>query len=250
MSRATLPCVLDDTAALAEILREHGALAGNQSFALANALVATGAIDLAAIAGPAGVVGIARLGAKRRGRSSPRPSSWPADRRRCICGFWWAARWRRRTPTCCAARASASGECRSRRHWAGNWRERDHRAGAPARAATAAAGGAAGSRRATRSRRTAIRRQCHPQAARGSRRTDGGDQCPSLPGRRQWRRSAAVAVIAFRSARGGGLSLPALSDRDRRRSGGHADGLPGANAASRTCAWFRACMATGIRRPG
>ena len=31
--------------------------------------------------------------------------------------------------------------------------------------------------------------------------------------RRQWRRSAAVAVIAFRSARGGGLSLPALSAR-------------------------------------
>jgi hypothetical protein len=44
---ATLPCVLGDTAALAEILRGHGALAGNQSFALANALVATGAIDLA-----------------------------------------------------------------------------------------------------------------------------------------------------------------------------------------------------------
>lgn len=46
-ARASLPCVLDDTAALAEILREHGALAGNQTFALANALVATGAIDLA-----------------------------------------------------------------------------------------------------------------------------------------------------------------------------------------------------------
>jgi hypothetical protein len=45
-ARATLPCVLDDTAALVEILREHGALGGNQSFALANALVATAAIDL------------------------------------------------------------------------------------------------------------------------------------------------------------------------------------------------------------
>ncbi len=50
-ARATLPCVLDDPAALAEILREHGALAGNQSFALANALVATGAIDLARLPG-------------------------------------------------------------------------------------------------------------------------------------------------------------------------------------------------------
>jgi hypothetical protein len=44
---ATLPCLLDDAAALAGILREHRALAGNQSFALANALVAAGAIDLA-----------------------------------------------------------------------------------------------------------------------------------------------------------------------------------------------------------
>jgi hypothetical protein len=48
-ARATLPCVLDDAAALAAILREHGALAGNQSFALANALVAAGAIDLAVL---------------------------------------------------------------------------------------------------------------------------------------------------------------------------------------------------------
>jgi len=46
-ARATLPCILDDPGALAEILREHGALEGNQSFALANALVATDAIDLA-----------------------------------------------------------------------------------------------------------------------------------------------------------------------------------------------------------
>jgi hypothetical protein len=46
-SRTTLPCVLEDAAAIAGILREHGALAGNQSFALANALVAVGAIDLA-----------------------------------------------------------------------------------------------------------------------------------------------------------------------------------------------------------
>ena len=45
-ARATLPCVLDDATVLVEILREHGALAGNRSFALANALVATGAIDL------------------------------------------------------------------------------------------------------------------------------------------------------------------------------------------------------------
>lgn len=46
-ARATLPCVLDDTAALATLLREHAALEGNQTFALANALVAAGAIDLA-----------------------------------------------------------------------------------------------------------------------------------------------------------------------------------------------------------
>ena len=45
-AQATLPCVLDDAAELASILREHGALAGNQSFALSNALVAAGAIDL------------------------------------------------------------------------------------------------------------------------------------------------------------------------------------------------------------
>ena len=47
VSHASLPCVLENPAAIAGILREHGALAGNQSFALANALVAAGAIDLA-----------------------------------------------------------------------------------------------------------------------------------------------------------------------------------------------------------
>lgn len=46
-AHATLPCVLDDAAALGGILREHGALSGNQTFALANALVAAGALDLA-----------------------------------------------------------------------------------------------------------------------------------------------------------------------------------------------------------
>lgn len=46
-SQVTLSGVLEDVVALAAILREHGALAGNQSFALANALVAASAIDLA-----------------------------------------------------------------------------------------------------------------------------------------------------------------------------------------------------------
>ncbi len=41
-----IPCVLDDAGALAAILREHGALAGNQTFALSNVLVSAGAIDL------------------------------------------------------------------------------------------------------------------------------------------------------------------------------------------------------------
>ena len=45
--RATLPCVLDDATALCSLLREHGALAGNQSFALANVLVSAAAIDFA-----------------------------------------------------------------------------------------------------------------------------------------------------------------------------------------------------------
>jgi hypothetical protein len=45
-SQATLPCVLDDVAALATTLREHGALSGNQNFALAPALVAADAIDI------------------------------------------------------------------------------------------------------------------------------------------------------------------------------------------------------------
>ena len=43
-ARATLPCVLDDVAALAGILREHGALAGNQNLALGNALVSVNAL--------------------------------------------------------------------------------------------------------------------------------------------------------------------------------------------------------------
>jgi hypothetical protein len=46
-SQATLPCVLHDVTALVDILREHRALAGNQSFALANVLVSASAIDLA-----------------------------------------------------------------------------------------------------------------------------------------------------------------------------------------------------------
>jgi hypothetical protein len=45
-SQATLPCVLKDAPALAAILREHGALAGNRSFALAPALATAHAIDL------------------------------------------------------------------------------------------------------------------------------------------------------------------------------------------------------------
>jgi hypothetical protein len=46
-ARATLSCVLEDAATLAGILREHGALAGNQNFALANALVSANALAIA-----------------------------------------------------------------------------------------------------------------------------------------------------------------------------------------------------------
>ncbi len=49
-SRVALDGVLQDPASLCAILREHGALAGNQSFGLANALVAAGAIDVAHLA--------------------------------------------------------------------------------------------------------------------------------------------------------------------------------------------------------
>lgn len=45
-SQVTIPCVLDDTRILASILREHDALAGNQTVALSNVLVSAGAIDL------------------------------------------------------------------------------------------------------------------------------------------------------------------------------------------------------------
>ena len=45
----TLSGVLDDAPALAAILAEHGALAGNRAFALANVLTATESIDLAAV---------------------------------------------------------------------------------------------------------------------------------------------------------------------------------------------------------
>ena len=44
--QATLPCILSDVSSIVGILREHRALAGNQSFALANVLVASNAIDL------------------------------------------------------------------------------------------------------------------------------------------------------------------------------------------------------------
>jgi hypothetical protein len=43
----TLPCVLSNVAEIATLLREHGALRGNQTFALANTLVAADAIDVA-----------------------------------------------------------------------------------------------------------------------------------------------------------------------------------------------------------
>jgi hypothetical protein len=42
----TLPCVLSDISEIAALLLEHGALGGNQTFALANTLVAAGAIDI------------------------------------------------------------------------------------------------------------------------------------------------------------------------------------------------------------
>jgi hypothetical protein len=42
----TLPCILSDIHAMVDILIEHRALSGNQSFALANVLVAANAIDL------------------------------------------------------------------------------------------------------------------------------------------------------------------------------------------------------------
>jgi len=45
-AQVTLPCVLTDVHAMVAILCEHRALAGNQSFALANVLVASNAIDL------------------------------------------------------------------------------------------------------------------------------------------------------------------------------------------------------------
>lgn len=45
-AHATLPAVLSDPAALETLLREHGALNGSQTFALANALVAVETIDL------------------------------------------------------------------------------------------------------------------------------------------------------------------------------------------------------------
>lgn len=43
---ASLRCVVDDVSEVAELLRQHGALAGNQNFTLANALVAADAIDV------------------------------------------------------------------------------------------------------------------------------------------------------------------------------------------------------------
>ena len=44
---ATVPGILDDTAALGELLREHRALAGNQAFALSNALAGADAFEFA-----------------------------------------------------------------------------------------------------------------------------------------------------------------------------------------------------------
>ena len=44
---ATLPAVLDDVSPLAGILRQHGALAGNQTMGFANALVGADALDVA-----------------------------------------------------------------------------------------------------------------------------------------------------------------------------------------------------------
>ena len=43
---ATVPAILDDVEAIAGLLREHGALGGNRTFGIANALVAAEAIDL------------------------------------------------------------------------------------------------------------------------------------------------------------------------------------------------------------
>jgi hypothetical protein len=45
-ARLTLPCVLDDPAALVAILQEHGALGGSRAFGFANVLAGVDAIDL------------------------------------------------------------------------------------------------------------------------------------------------------------------------------------------------------------
>jgi len=47
---ATLPCIVHNVSEIADVLREHGALAGNESFALANTLVAAEAIDIGHLA--------------------------------------------------------------------------------------------------------------------------------------------------------------------------------------------------------
>jgi len=47
---ATMPCILGDPSEITDLLRQNGALAGNESFALANALVAAEAIDIGRLA--------------------------------------------------------------------------------------------------------------------------------------------------------------------------------------------------------
>ena len=253
MRSATLPCVLDDAAALADILREHGALAGNQSFALANALVAAGAIDLARLPD---LLAWRHCPSRRDAPRALEPAPhrrWPADRRPCICA------------SCVGSALAAPGADLLRRHGrrqVGNARSRRRWAGssaAPGISVLALPRAPQSLLQAVRQGRAAQREvgaqlfasQRHPQAARGGGRTDGGDQRASLRRRAVNGGEVRLSLSSpFDPREAEGFRCPLYPLETGRRSRRHADGLPGANAASRTCAWFRACMATAIRRPG
>jgi hypothetical protein len=213
--------ILPHSEALIMILRENGALAGNRTFALANALVAAEAIDIARLPEidawrrlPDALAPGATLPARP---VLPAPVAVPAGREavnlRFLLGTAIAkpgldlladsevGKWN-------PARTSAGPRAGDRRYLRG---------GASPRAAAAASGGRGGARRAARSLRADLREQRDQEVPGvGGRAVRGHQRAPSA-GRARRRRTSAFTVIAVRPAGRRGISVSALWARSRRR---------------------------------
>ena len=108
-----LPGVVPDVSALVDVLREHGALAANRAFGLANALVSANAIDIVRL--PALLASCLLAEGHVPLALAPAPIDVTAGERAHL-RFLVGSAVQHLAQTCCATRAWAHGACR--------WRDR------------------------------------------------------------------------------------------------------------------------------